>query len=133
MQVVTILFWGIYIIDRELIFPKELDEFIPAALVHYAHTAILITALIELVLVFHRFPSNMVGIGMMFTYSTAYIIWIVWNFTVTKTWVYPFIDKMPLPVITVFFAGCFFFNVAVYFGGKVLCYLTWRGTYVYYV
>lgn len=35
LQFVAIAFWGIYAVDRELIYPARLDEHIPAILNHF--------------------------------------------------------------------------------------------------
>lgn len=125
------MFWGLYAADREMVYPKYLDEFIPITLNHYWHTTVIVATLIELFLVFHRFPSNMAGICTTFAYSTAYIIWIVWVYSASKIWAYPFMDNMPVPIFPLFFSSCFFFGLGLYFGGKTLGYLIWRGMYLY--
>jgi len=102
-----------------------LDEFIPQILNHYWHTFITVAVLIELLVVFHRYPSTGVAATVSFLYSTAYIIWMVWVFTNTKLWPYPFLNKMPPPLISLFFAGCFFVGLGMYLLGKRIAYLWW--------
>lgn len=44
---VMTIFWGIWHIDRELIFPKAIDDFFPTWLNHSLHTLIVIPLIIE--------------------------------------------------------------------------------------
>ncbi|XP_066249433.1 androgen-dependent TFPI-regulating protein-like [Euwallacea similis] len=45
---VASMFWGIWMIDRELIYPKVIDEFYPSWLNHAMHTFIVLPVFIEL-------------------------------------------------------------------------------------
>lgn len=42
-------------------------------------------------------------------------------------WVYPFLKVLPPPVISVFFAACFFVVLGIYFLGKKIAYWRWKG------
>jgi hypothetical protein len=123
---VVIAFWGIYAIDRELVYPVALDEFVPPFLNHCWHTFIGVGVFLEVLLVFHRYPPTSKAVTTVFTYSTAYIIWLVVILTVDNFWVYPFLRVMPPPVISVFFAASFFLAVGLYFFGKILGNWRWR-------
>ncbi len=127
VQFVAVMFWSIYAIDRELIYPLALDKTIPFELNHLWHTTIVVCVLIELVVVFHRFPSNWTAIIITFIYSFGYMIWIVWIFTMSRKWPYPFFNLIPPPVIPLFFLVCSLIGVLFYFLGKGLCYLRWPG------
>ena len=127
LQFVSIMFWGIYAIDREVIYPAVLDNTIPFHLNHLWHTTIILCVFAELVIVFHRYPSNMVAALITLAYSCGYIVWIVWVFTVSRTWPYPFFDIIPLPMLPVFFLVSFLIGLGMYFLGKGLCYLRWKG------
>lgn len=113
--------------DREFIYPERLDKTIPFSLNHCWHTGIAVTSLVEVVVVFHRYPSNIKAFIMQFVIATLYIVWIVWLFTVTGKWPYPFMAKIPLPLFPVFCLTCLFIDVGFYFIGKALCYVRWRG------
>ena len=126
-QSVCVLFWSIYAMDREFIYPAELDKTIPFILNHFWHTGIIITSLIEVVVVFHRYPSNFKAFLMQFAIATAYIMWMVYLFNVTGRWPYPFIKLIPLPLFPVFCLSCLLVDVVFYFIGKFLCQLRWRG------
>ena len=59
---VTVAFWSIYLVDRELIFPEELDEYFPPITNHMMHTTPLVSQIIELLLVFHVQPKRLYGL-----------------------------------------------------------------------
>ena len=127
MQFVFVLFWSIYAYDRELIHPERLDKLIPFDLNQHEHTGIMIVSLIEMMVVFHRYPSNFKAFMMQFLITTLYIIWIVWVFSVTGRWSYTFLQKLPLPIFPIFCIINLLVYVAFYYIGKVFCYFRWRG------
>ncbi|CAG9853823.1 unnamed protein product [Phyllotreta striolata] len=47
---VILTFWGIWYVDRELIFPKEIDEFFPSWMNHVLHSFIGVPLLLETLL-----------------------------------------------------------------------------------
>ena len=57
---VGIVFWGLWAVDRELIFPKVLDQYFPAILNHCMHTTVFPLLLGQILLVKHNFPSRYV-------------------------------------------------------------------------
>ena len=59
---VTIAFWGIYMVDRNLIFPPALDKWFPPITNHMMHTAPLVAQFIELLLTFHIQPKRIIGL-----------------------------------------------------------------------
>ncbi|ETE60927.1 Androgen-induced 1 protein, partial [Ophiophagus hannah] len=59
---VAVAFWGLYAIDRELVYPKELDDINPDWLNHTMHTTILPLLFIELVICSHKYPPRWKGI-----------------------------------------------------------------------
>ena len=123
----TVMFWGLYAADRELVHPVEMDKYIPPSLNHCQHTFPLLLVALEAIIVFHRYPSNTIATFTNFTFSTMYIIWIVWVFTMSGIWPYPFFKLVPLPALPVFFFVNFFICLTLYFVGKVFCYLRWKG------
>ncbi|XP_049949199.1 androgen-dependent TFPI-regulating protein-like isoform X3 [Schistocerca serialis cubense] len=56
--IVTLVFWTIYSIDRELILPKALDAFLPLWLNHALHTNITVAAFTEMLVTFHWYPAS---------------------------------------------------------------------------
>ncbi|KYQ90289.1 hypothetical protein DLAC_11750 [Tieghemostelium lacteum] len=49
------MFWSIYFVDRELIYPKYLDAIFPSYINHIQHTLPGIFAILELILVNHQY------------------------------------------------------------------------------
>ena len=111
-------FWGPYGYNRDFIYPAELDKYIPQLLNHYWHTTIVVTVLIELLLVYHKYPSLMTSVSIIFVASTAYVIWIVNVFQQAKRWPYPFLGHLPPLGLAGFFFGCFLSVLGIYFIGK---------------
>ncbi|XP_075780452.1 androgen-induced gene 1 protein isoform X3 [Pelodiscus sinensis] len=71
---VVIMFWSFYIYDREVIYPKLLDNFIPAWLNHGMHTTVLPFILIEMRTTHHQYPSRSCGLAAICTFSVGYIL-----------------------------------------------------------
>ena len=53
--------------------------------------------------------------------------------SVADYWVYPFLKVMPPPLISVFFAACFFATLGIYFLGQLVGHWRWRGQCVFSV
>ena len=88
---VGIIFWSIWAVDRELIFPKVLDEYFPAILNHLMHTTVLPLQLGQLYLVEHNFPSRSRGFTITALLFLSYLAWINYIYYMTGFWVYPVI------------------------------------------
>ena len=129
---VTIAFWGLYGIDREGIYPAFLDEYLPQDINHYWHTTVALCVLIEAILVFHRYPSTFTSNALVFAYSTAYVVWSVSVYTKSGKWAYPFLHVIPVPLIPVFFAACFFFTLFMFYVGRWINYYRWTERHLYY-
>ena len=77
-QFVSLIFWGLYAIDRELIFPRKLDSFIPAYHNHLVHTLPVIAVCVEAFIVRHKYhPSLIRGSIPTMIFTLAYIAWFV--------------------------------------------------------
>ncbi|XP_049773699.1 androgen-dependent TFPI-regulating protein-like isoform X2 [Schistocerca cancellata] len=88
--VVTLVFWTIYSIDRELILPKALDAFLPLWLNHALHTNITVAAFTELLITFHWYPASrrttVYGIAAI---MVAYSVCLFSTYYYDGTWLYP--------------------------------------------
>nr|XP_040139340.1 androgen-induced gene 1 protein isoform X2 [Ictidomys tridecemlineatus] len=73
---VVSVFWTIYACDREMIYPKLLDNFIPGWLNHGMHTTVLPFILIEMRTSHHQYPSRSSGLTAICTFSVGYILWL---------------------------------------------------------
>ncbi|XP_074608010.1 androgen-induced gene 1 protein-like isoform X1 [Acropora palmata] len=115
---VSATFWGIYLMDRDLIFPKGMEEIIPPWLNHLLHTWCAVAIIMEGAFVKHRYPRNHVGLGLLLSFCLAYLLWITWVSHVTGFWVYPFLHVMSFSarIASVALAG--FAVGSFYFFGK---------------
>ncbi|XP_070600640.1 androgen-induced gene 1 protein-like [Erythrolamprus reginae] len=86
---VAVAFWGLYAIDRELVYPIELDDINPDWLNHSMHTTILPLLFIELVICSHKYPPRWKGLLGLATFAGVYISWIFWIHHVAGIWAYP--------------------------------------------
>lgn len=130
-QFVVVLFWGIYFVDRELVYPLVLDQYIPVSLNHCWHTFPIVFSFLEALVVFHRYPSSMWGMVVVCGFSSLYIVWIAWVYTAAKIWPYPFFKIIPLPALPVFFLTNFLIAVLFQQFGRLCCYLRWKGKCFY--
>jgi len=89
---VSVSFWGLYAIDRDLVFPDELDQFFPPITNHMMHTVPALTLLMELCLYHHQYPPKEAGIGMIALFMAFYYTIIVMAHKYTGVWVYGLFD-----------------------------------------
>ncbi|XP_068198853.1 androgen-induced gene 1 protein isoform X6 [Antennarius striatus] len=72
---VVFTFWTLYLYDRELVYPKLLDNFIPQWLNHGMHTTVLPFIIIEMRTTHHRYPSRQWGLAAVCCFGIGYILW----------------------------------------------------------
>ena len=61
-SLVTVGFWSVFLVDRELIFPVEYDQYFPPITNHMMHTAPLVAQVLELLFVCHIYPKRSRGL-----------------------------------------------------------------------
>ena len=125
---VTISFWGIYALDRRLIYPEIFDKLVPWYVNHFWHTTILLWVLCEVYLHHHHFPSTAWAAASVFIYGSAYNVWVVYLYITTGWWCYPFMKFLPPYVMALFFAGCMFMCLGLYLLGKSVAKVRWGRT-----
>lgn len=91
---VTLSFWGLYAIDRELVFPKSLDAFYPNWLNHAVHTAPVIFLSLEMFNVPKIFPSRSNAVLGNLVFSSTYLGWITWVANYSGVWAYPILEVL---------------------------------------
>lgn len=92
---VSVSFWGLYSVNRDLVFPDELDEFFPPATNHMMHTAPAVTLFIELYCYRHQYPPSVgMGVGMITSFMALYYAIIVMAHKHTGVWVYGLFEIM---------------------------------------
>ncbi|XP_042874494.1 androgen-dependent TFPI-regulating protein-like [Penaeus japonicus] len=105
-SMVSIVFWLLFNLDRNLIFPELFDSWFPSWLNHAIHTMPVIGVLIELVLLPHSFPSRFVGFSMVAGVCFLYLIWVSYIAYLTGFWVYPILESLPMAGRAIFIGAC---------------------------
>ncbi|XP_019403749.1 PREDICTED: androgen-induced gene 1 protein-like [Crocodylus porosus] len=126
---VAITFWTLYAYDRELVYPKELDEVNPSWLNHTMHTTILPLLLIELVSCPHKYPHKLKGIIGLSIFGSSYLTWIIWVNHASGIWVYPILEVLSRARKALLFFTCYLEMVGFYFLGEKLTKLLWGETH----
>lgn len=121
-------FWGIYGVDRELVFPKVLDNYFPTWLNHVMHTNIMIFILIEMFTSYRKYPSRSTGMSILLVFMASYLVWIHVIHAYTGMWVYPILEVLNLPFRVVFFVAMLGFIVFLYLIGEKLNTTVWAET-----
>ncbi|XP_050309181.1 androgen-dependent TFPI-regulating protein-like [Anthonomus grandis grandis] len=121
---VGLSFWGLYLIDRELIFPTILDKYFPSWLNHLMHTNIMIFSLLEMLVSYRKYPSRKIGLTITVSFMLVYLGWIHYINSRTNKWVYPILNVLPLPARICFFILNFVVIVFCYILGEKIN-LTW--------
>lgn len=122
---VTFTFWGIYAINRELVYPAVLDQVVPTYLNHFWHTTIVVWGVFEMYLFHHCFPSLALAAINAFIYGSLYIGWVMCIYLQTGWWVYPVLSVLPPFLMAVFFASSMFFSLGLFVVGRWLHSVIW--------
>ncbi|VEN50955.1 unnamed protein product [Callosobruchus maculatus] len=122
---VGLSFWGIYMLDRELIFPRAISPYFPSWLNHLMHTHIMVTILIEMCLSCCRYPSRKLGLTILSTVMVSYLIWLLVIYFYTGIWVYPILAVLNVPLKAVFFIGNLGVSHMLYMLGEVINNAVW--------
>ncbi|XP_077300001.1 androgen-induced gene 1 protein-like isoform X2 [Arctopsyche grandis] len=115
---VGVTFWGLMAIDRELVFPKVLDEFFPTWLNHLMHTNIMIFIFLEMFLTYRPYPKRKRGILGMTLFLVTYLIWMHVIYFYSGLWVYPILQVLNWPLRIVFYLVSLVFGIAFYMLGE---------------
>ncbi|CAG9763116.1 unnamed protein product [Ceutorhynchus assimilis] len=123
---VGLTFWGLYALDRELIFPKVLDQYFPAWLNQLMHTNIMIFSFLELLISYRKYPSRKTGLTILLAFMLIYLTWIHYVHSYTNKWVYPILEVMNFPMRIGFFIVMALFIVAMYIMGETINRFWWE-------
>ncbi|XP_071111046.1 androgen-induced gene 1 protein-like isoform X2 [Haliotis cracherodii] len=123
---VVVTFWAIYAVDRELVFPKALDQFIPPWLNHVMHTFILPILLLDKYLNYHHLPKRRNGILGLLLFGVIYLIWILWIAYHANVWVYPILKVLETHQRVIFLSFLLMLFVSLYLLGEGLTRFLWR-------
>ncbi|KAJ8372073.1 hypothetical protein AAFF_G00294870 [Aldrovandia affinis] len=122
---VVLSFWSIYMYDRELVYPKFLDEVIPFWLNHALHTGVLPLLLVQLFLQPHQYPGRAKGILALALFAGLYLTWVLWVHHASGIWVYPIMAKLSPVGLALFFAASALTMAPLYLLGERLSRARW--------
>eukprot|EP00088_Acartia_fossae_P025275 TRINITY_DN26103_c0_g1_i1.p1 TRINITY_DN26103_c0_g1~~TRINITY_DN26103_c0_g1_i1.p1 ORF type:complete len:233 (-),score=37.07 TRINITY_DN26103_c0_g1_i1:200-871(-) len=123
---VGVIFWGLYAVNRELIFPQKLDGHFPSWLNHFMHTTVLPLQLGEMFLSRHEYPGRLFGGGINALLTCAYLLWINYIYYKAGFWVYPVFRVLTTQQRGVFMAFCCALGGAFYILGEKLNKMIWK-------
>ncbi|XP_023808847.1 androgen-induced gene 1 protein [Oryzias latipes] len=123
---VVFTFWTLYLYDRELVYPKLLDNFIPQWLNHGMHTTVLPFVIIEMRTTHHKYPRRLWGLVAVCVFSMAYISWTCWVHHVTGVWVYPVLERVSSIARAAFFGTMTLLIFILYVLGEILNSYIWE-------
>uniref|UniRef100_T1JCY0 Androgen-dependent TFPI-regulating protein n=1 Tax=Strigamia maritima TaxID=126957 RepID=T1JCY0_STRMM len=122
---VFLTFWGLYLVDRRLIFPVILDKYFPNWLNQVLHTMIVPTTLLELYLKPHKYPSRTTGTCALLLFITIYTYWTLHLAYFAGIWVYPIFEVLDWTQRAVFFLFGFVVFLSLYVIGEKLNASVW--------
>ena len=123
---VSISFWSLYAIDRELIFPVGIEKWYPIWLNHTTHTIILPIVLIENYLVDHNRRNQKNGLTLLLAVIVTYGAWVLYLGIVTNHWVYPVLEVIGWPQRVAFIVGNLIIMNVFYLLGGLLYDMGWK-------
>ncbi|XP_046896939.1 androgen dependent TFPI regulating protein 1 [Hypomesus transpacificus] len=125
---VFVSFWSLYTYDRDLVYPKYLDDIIPVWLNHAMHTVIVPLVMVQMYIQHHKYPSRFKGILGLALFAALYLAWVLWVHHVAGIWVYPIMAQLS-PVGLFLFLGVACLSMApLYLLGEYLNRKIWGST-----
>ncbi|CAH1406763.1 unnamed protein product [Nezara viridula] len=112
---ITLAFWTIYLIDKNLIFPNWLEEVIPLWVNHGIHTFNSVLPLVDLVLVKHTFSTWPETVFYIALYFASYMICLFGTYFQHGIWLYPIFSKMTFIQSVCFCLASYFLSLIIYF------------------
>ena len=116
--IVTVMFWVLYSVNRDLIFPAFYDEMYPWWVNHTLHSFCAVISLIELMLFPFPVPQKLKWEKvMLLLIIAAYSVWLPWVSRKNEMWPYNFLRKLSDTQVAIAFIA---FSV-------ILLFLHWVG------
>ena len=122
---VGVIFWSLWAVDRELVFPVKLDEYIPPLVNHLMHTTVIPLQLGQLLLVKHKYPARVIGYTITATLCMAYLAWVNIIYFYGGFWVYPVFSVLTPVQRVAFMVVCSGLGGLLYLGGELLNKIIW--------
>lgn len=112
------MFWILYKIDRELVFPQTLDAFFPWWLNIFVHANIGVFILVEMILLHHKYPSRKSGLTGLGIFMTGYLMWVHCIKYNSGHWVYLVLNVLSSVQRTLFFVVLMPVGMSLYYVGE---------------
>lgn len=125
---VTIVFWFLHSIDRELVFPRVMDPIYPQWLNHILHTNVFLMIIVELFISHHNYPSRKACLGGLSSFCIAYIAWVYIVKHIAGAWVYPILYVLRWHERICFFALVALVPIIFYFVGEFVNEKVWSSS-----
>ncbi|CAH2105006.1 unnamed protein product [Euphydryas editha] len=120
---VSLAFWSIYFIDKELIFPDHIEKLYHPSINHVMHTTVAVFIIIDMLMTHINYPSRKIGFTVTMTFFISYIIWFFYIYAKTGAWVYPVFDPLNWPLRIIFVSISLTLGAIFYFAGEKLNYV----------
>ncbi|EDV20336.1 uncharacterized protein TRIADDRAFT_61046 [Trichoplax adhaerens] len=99
---VSSMFWILYCLEPDFVYPLAERKIVPVALNHIWHTLVFISPMLDVLLYEHKYPSRIYGHFCLATFALLYIGCIFWIAHVAKVWIYGVLETMSAPMVVVF-------------------------------
>ncbi|XP_003707710.2 androgen-induced gene 1 protein isoform X1 [Megachile rotundata] len=127
---VATIFWSLYAVDRELVFPKVLDPYFPWWLNHLMHTMIMVSIIIETIITPRNYPKRLKGSLANVAFMLIYFVWMLIIYAKSGIWVYPIFHVLTLPTRCLFVATMLIYNIILYIFGETMDNFFWGNEYI---
>ena len=124
-QFVGIIFWTLFYINRELVFPLALDKIFPNYVNHMLHTTVIPVQLSELILLHHLYPRKKLGMATIFVFIASYLAWTLIVAHFGGFWVYPIFKVLDPVQRAIFMVFCSMSGGFLYLLGEALNNFVW--------
>ncbi|XP_050534851.1 androgen-dependent TFPI-regulating protein-like [Daktulosphaira vitifoliae] len=114
---VSTSFWILYGIDREIVYPKVIDDVLPYWQNHGMHTVILLLGICELFTTKHLFFSTKILLSVLGAFELTYAIVFLETYVEKGRWVYPLFGMFSLPIsIAIMITLLFSYTMCLFVG-----------------
>lgn len=110
---VSVVFWGLYLFNRELVFPTIIDKIMPSWVNHALHTIIVLNVLLHMYVDRQPSPTLRHSMYAFTAIKLCYFICLYATYYEKGIWVYPFLEKLHEPLRIL--------SLLVLFGFSLLC------------
>ncbi|XP_075219012.1 androgen-induced gene 1 protein-like [Lycorma delicatula] len=94
---VSVTFWGLYAVNRELVLPAVLDPYFPKWLNHVMHTCVGVWVILEMLTSFHVYPEKWKGLLGLLIFQSVYLTWMHIVYSQSGLWVYNIFNVLNVP------------------------------------